>query len=116
MRLYCAAMRLASIAALAALALLTAPVARAQPPLPPHLSVAQADEPPPHEVAAPPPVVQKPVAPEEAPVYKKWWFWALTAAVVGGTVALGVVLAKPAATHPPAPCQSGVLACFGDGR
>src|SRR4051794_36708576 len=53
-------------------------------------ALAQGDDPPVRRAA--------PVVKEEAPrrgdadqpLYKKWWFWALTAAVVGGTVALGV--------------------------
>lgn len=55
------------------------------------------------------------VPPEERPVYKTWWFWALTAAVVGGTIVLGVVTFKPS-TNPPMACEVGVVACFGDGR
>jgi hypothetical protein len=54
-------------------------------------------------------------AEDEAPVYKKWWFWALTAAVVGGTVIFGVATFKPA-DHPPKACMPGTVACFGDRR
>jgi hypothetical protein len=51
----------------------------------------------------------------ESPYYKKWWFWALTAAVVGGTLALGAWAVEP--TTPPArACSAGVIGCFGDGR
>jgi hypothetical protein len=52
---------------------------------------------------------------EETPVYKTWWFWALTAAVVGGTVIFGVATFKPTENAPLA-CVPGVVACFGDGR
>lgn len=52
---------------------------------------------------------------DEVPVYKKWWFWALTAAVIGGTVALGVWAADPSDT-PARPCSAGTRVCFGDGR
>jgi hypothetical protein len=51
----------------------------------------------------------------EVPYYKKWWFWALTAAVVGGTVALGVWAVDPTVT-PARACSVGVIGCFGDGR
>ena len=57
---------------------------------------------------------KKPVA-DDTPVYKRWWFWALTAAVVGGTVALGVWAIEPTRT-PAKNCAPGVIACFGDGR
>jgi hypothetical protein len=51
----------------------------------------------------------------DVPYYKKWWFWALSAAVVGGTVALGVWAIDPSV--PPArACSIGVIGCFGDGR
>ena len=39
--------------------------------------------------------VQEKKEPDTTPYYKKWWFWALTAAVVGGTVALGVWAIDP---------------------
>jgi hypothetical protein len=51
----------------------------------------------------------------EKPYYKKWWFWALTAAVIGGTVALGVWAVEPT-TVPARACSPGVIGCFGDGR
>ena len=51
----------------------------------------------------------------EKPYYKKWWFWALTAAVVGGTVALGVWAVEPSQV-PARACSPGVIGCFGDGR
>jgi hypothetical protein len=51
----------------------------------------------------------------DVPYYKKWWFWALSAAVVGGTVALGIWAIDPSV--PPArACSIGVIGCFGDGR
>jgi hypothetical protein len=56
-----------------------------------------------------------PVPEEERSVFKTWWFWALTAAIVGGTVALGVAAADtvdPTARN----CAPTVSACFGDGR
>jgi hypothetical protein len=74
------------------------------------------DEPPPHldpRTVKPKPV--KAVPEEEKPVYKKWWFWALTAAVVGGTVIFGVSTFKPA-QHLPTACPPMDVACFGDGR
>ena len=51
----------------------------------------------------------------DTPYYRKWWFWALSAAVVGGTVALGVWAVDPG-TKPANACPAGVLVCFGDGR
>jgi hypothetical protein len=81
------------------------------------LAMAGDDEPPPHE--DPRAVKKQPVKvagpAEEAPLYKKWWFWALTAAVVGGTVIFGVTTFKPA-VHVPNACPVGTIACFGDGR
>ncbi len=56
------------------------------------------------------PVVEE----EETNVFTTWWFWVLTAAIVGGTVALGVMASQP--TDKPANgCMAGYL-CFGDGR
>lgn len=52
---------------------------------------------------------------DDTPAYKKWWFWALTAAVVGGTVALGVWAVEPSKTLPRA-CTPGSVGCFGEGR
>jgi hypothetical protein len=52
---------------------------------------------------------------DTTPYYKKWWFWALSAAVVGGTVALGAWAIEPS-TKPANSCSPGVIACFGDGR
>ena len=52
---------------------------------------------------------------DERPYYKKWWFWALTAAVVGGTVALGVWAVEPT-TKPAQSCEATAIACFGAGR
>jgi hypothetical protein len=52
---------------------------------------------------------------DEAPIYKKWWFWALTAAVVGGVVTVGVLSNKPTETFPHA-CPPSTVLCFGDGR
>ena len=79
------------------------------------LAAADDDEPPPHQQQ----VVTKPVTPavppEETPVYKTWWFWALTAAVVGGTVIFGVATFKPT-PHAPQACVPMAAACFGDGR
>lgn len=57
----------------------------------------------------------QPVDEEEESVFKTWWFWALTAGVVGGTVALGVWAAQPE-DQPAGLCSPGVIACFGDGR
>jgi hypothetical protein len=81
------------------------------------LAAAGDDEPPPHEdpLKVKPKPVKKAEPEEEAPVYKKWWFWALTAAVVGGTVIFGVSTFKPA-QHLPAACPPMAVACFGDGR
>jgi hypothetical protein len=54
--------------------------------------------------------------PEPAsPYYKRWWFWVLTAAVVGGTVALGAWAVEPS-PQPARACSLGVIGCFGDGR
>jgi hypothetical protein len=78
------------------------------------LAAADDDEPPLHRQRDAKPVIKKAPA-EETPVYKKWWFWALTAAVVGGTVIFGVSTFKPAA-HLPNACAAGTQACFGDGR
>jgi|tagenome__1003787_1003787.scaffolds.fasta_scaffold19787870_1 hypothetical protein len=81
-------------------------------------ALAQGDEPPPHanrgalKQATPKAVV---VADEDAPVYKKWWFWAVTAAVVGATVAYGALSFKPAEARPRA-CPLSTRVCFGDGR
>jgi hypothetical protein len=87
----------------------------------------QVDDPPPRE---PPPDTTSPALKDlnakaaqnkaqqdadEAPAYKKWWFWALSAVVVGGTIALGAWAAEPS-TQPARGCDLGVLACFGDGR
>jgi hypothetical protein len=56
------------------------------------------------------------VAPEdESPVYTKWWFWAITGAVVVGTVGLVVWASQPTDT-PAKPCSAGTLVCFGEGR
>ena len=52
---------------------------------------------------------------EESSAFKTWWFWALAAAVVGGTVALGVWAAQPE-DQPAGLCSPNVIACFGDGR
>lgn len=100
--------------------LATTATARADSPLlhPSQLALAAADdEPPPREDrrAAKKQAVEKEVPAEEAPIYKKWWFWALTAAVVGGTVIVGVTTFKPA-THLPHACPPTAVACFGDGR
>jgi hypothetical protein len=51
----------------------------------------------------------------DSPYYKKWWFWVLTAAVVGGTVALGAWAVEPS-PQPARACSLGVIGCFGDGR
>ena len=59
--------------------------------------------------------VEKKKEPDQSPYYKRWWFWALSAAVVGGTVALGVWAIDPA-TKPAKNCNPGVIGCFGDGR
>lgn len=79
------------------------------------LAAADQDDPPPRGGV----VAKKKAEPtepvEEKPVYKTWWFWALTAAVVGGTVIFGVATFKPTENAPLA-CVSGVVACFGDGR
>ena len=87
--------------------------------------VALADEPPPtrsqklaqeqREAEARAQSDQKHKETVESPYYKKWWFWALTAAVIGGTVALGVWAVEPSAV-PARACSPGVIGCFGDGR
>lgn len=65
-------------------------------------------------------VVEKPVekkrVEDDRPIYKTWWFWALTAAVVGGTVTAGVLTIKGSPAPPPLGCPPSTLACFGDGR
>ena len=60
-------------------------------------------------------VTAEPKKVDETPYYKKWWFWALTAAVVGGTVALGVWAVEPAAQKARS-CDANTVACFGAGR
>lgn len=85
------------------------------------VNVTQDQEAPPppalRDLAAKPVTTQGATAREldETPAYKKWWFWALTAVVVGGTVALGKWAAKPT-TQPAHSCAPGTVACFGDGR
>jgi hypothetical protein len=81
------------------------------------LAAADEEDPPPRDD---PRLLQKKpdkevVPQEETPIYKTWWFWALTAAVVGGTVVFGVSTFKPA-EHFPHACPSNAVACFGDGR
>src|SRR5688500_8545211 len=49
--------------------------------------------------------------PDETPAYKRWWFWALTAAVVGGTVALGA-WAVDSGSNPPKGCAATSAVCF----
>lgn len=51
----------------------------------------------------------------DTPFYKTWWFWTVTAVVVGGAVAIGVVASRPreATIHG---CPADVIGCFGDGR
>jgi hypothetical protein len=81
-------------------------------------ALAQGDsEDPPLRRRETPVVKQEPqkVELDEAPIYKKWWFWALTAVVVGGVVAVGVLSNKPTETFPHA-CPSSSVLCFGDGR
>src|SRR4051794_341527 len=74
------------------------------------------DEPPPRGAPTVKRVTATPVtAVDEKPVYTKWWFWALTAAVVGGTIALGVAT-NEAPQHLPHACPAGTASCFGDGR
>jgi hypothetical protein len=74
------------------------------------------DEPPPHLDRRAAKKPEQPATPHEVvPVYKTWWFWALTAAVVGGTVVFGVATFKPA-PHAPMACMPDSVACFGDGR
>ncbi|HXU82873.1 MAG TPA: hypothetical protein VN914_15845 [Polyangia bacterium] len=109
------------IVALAAVMAWAPALARADSPLlhPSQRALAAAgdDEPPPHadpraQKATP---ARKAEPEEETPIYKKWWFWALTGAVVGGTVIFGVAAFKPA-QHLPAACDPMAVACFGDGR
>jgi hypothetical protein len=52
---------------------------------------------------------------DEGSVFRTWWFWALTAGIVGSTVALGVWAGQPGDT-PARICQPDSIACFGDGR
>ena len=52
---------------------------------------------------------------DDTPYYKKWWFWAVTAAVVGGTVALGVWAVEPTPQKARS-CDANAVACFGAGR
>lgn len=66
----------------------------------------QVDKPDPQPVDKPEPVVDRPTdrptpvaQRSDKPLYKKWWFWTAIAGgvvVVGGAVALGVVLTRPA--------------------
>jgi hypothetical protein len=87
-------------------------------PSPRALAAAGEEEPPPHEddpLKVKPQPVKPTVPAEEAAIYKKWWFWALTAAVVGGIVIVGVTTFKPA-QHTAMACPSGTVACFGDGH
>jgi hypothetical protein len=60
-------------------------------------------------------VAEKKKVQADAPYYKKWWFWALTGAIVGGTVALGFWAIEPSPV-PARACSLGVIGCFGDGR
>lgn len=92
------------------------------PRLPIELRLAQggpaAPVPPPGvQVAAPRSGAAQAVPPveDEVPAYKRWWFWALTAAVVGGTIALGALAIDPS-TPQARGCTADALACFGDGR
>jgi hypothetical protein len=88
------------------------------------LALVQEEQPPPtvsqiraekeREQAAQADVEKKKVV-ADAPYYKKWWFWALSAAVVGGTVALGIWAVEPS-VQPARACSIGVIGCFGDGR
>jgi len=104
---------------------LLAPEARARDLVRAAARVALADDPPPtvserraqeqREAEARAQSDQKKRDAEESPYYKKWWFWALTAVVVGGTVALGVWAIQPS-TVPARACSPGVIGCFGDGR
>ena len=52
---------------------------------------------------------------DDGSVFKTWWFWALSAVVVGGTVALGVWAAQPD-DKAAGLCSPTAIACFGDGR
>jgi hypothetical protein len=81
-------------------------------------ALAQGDsEDPPLKRRETPVVKQEPekVELDQPPLYKKWWFWALTAAVVGGVVTVGVLSNQPAKSYPHA-CPVGSVLCFGDGR
>ena len=60
-------------------------------------------------------VASQPKKVDDTPYYKKWWFWAMTAAVVGGTVALGVWAVEPT-SKPAKSCDAAAVACFGAGR
>jgi hypothetical protein len=60
-------------------------------------------------------VASQPKKADDTPYYKKWWFWALSAAVVGGTVALGVWAVEPT-SKPAMSCDPSAVACFGAGR
>jgi hypothetical protein len=55
-----------------------------------------------------------PESDEDANIFTQWWFWAAAAAVVGGTVAVGVLASQPADNQARG-CMPGYL-CFGDGR
>jgi len=83
----------------------------------PRALAAADDEPPPHVDRTT--VRKAPVRPvmaaDEVPVYKKWWFWAVTAAVVGGTIAFGALTFTPVEPRPSA-CPTTSVTCFGDGR
>ncbi len=122
------AMRRKSLTFLLGLVIATgtvAPTARARDLVRAAAQVALADDPPPtlsekrareqREAEARVQADSKKPGSEEAPYYKKWWFWALTAVVVGGTVALGVWAVQPS-TVPARACSPGVIGCFGDGR
>jgi hypothetical protein len=80
-------------------------------------ALAQGDDEPPLKRQGAPVVKQEPsrVVVDDPPIYKKWWFWALTAAVVGGTVAFGALTFKSADPVPRA-CPPSTILCFGDGR
>ena len=95
--------------ATAALALAQSPTRRLPPPAPRSCRQKQREE-------AARAEAEKKKQEADAPYYKKWWFWALTAAVVGGTVALGAWAVEPERPLRPAPAASGVIGCFGDGR
>ena len=79
------------------------------------------DTPPPRDtgivieekVAAAP---EEPASPSKSqPFYKQWWFWPLTATVVVGIVAAGLLARGPSEDVKPLPCTPGVT-CFGAGR